>query len=129
MLIQIDAEPQDFDYRPNKVILNKFDIFLRVNVVPPDILLAQKIYAIFKRKRAMGRDFYDAVFLLGITRPNLDYMRLKLNFSSHADLRKKLLLKCKGLDLKQLAKDVEPFLFSPTDSKKVLLFKEYVKSL
>lgn len=128
MLIQIDCEPQGVDYIPDKTIINKFDVFLQVHVVPLDILLAQKLCAIFKRKRAMGRDFYDAVFLFGMTTPNLKYLGLKLGIKDMADLRKKLLLKCKSLDFKQLAKDVEPFLFSPSDSKKVLLFHDYMKS-
>jgi hypothetical protein len=92
-------------------------------------LLAQKIYAIFKRRRAMGRDFYDAIFLFGMTKPNLDYLKLKLNIKDMADLKRKLLLKCKSLDFKRLAKDVEPFLFTPSESKKVLLFYDYIKSL
>ena len=65
LLIQVDAEPQELEYKKNKVIINKFDLFLQINAVPVDILLAQKIYAVFKRKRAMGRDFYNAVSLLG----------------------------------------------------------------
>jgi predicted nucleotidyltransferase component of viral defense system len=129
MLIQIDVEPQGFKYTPNKMIINKFDVFLQINMVPLDILLAQKIYAIFKRRRAMGRDFYDAVFLFGMTKPNLDYLKLKLNIKDMADLKRKLLLKCKSLDFKRLAKDVEPFLFTPSESKKVLLFHDYMKSL
>jgi predicted nucleotidyltransferase component of viral defense system len=128
MLIQIDAEPQGIDYALDKLIINKFDVFLRINVVPADILLAQKLYAIFRRKRAMGRDFYDAVFLFGMTKPNLEYLRLKLGIKDMADLKRKLLLKCKVLDFKQLAKDVEPFLFSPSESKKVLLFQDYIRS-
>ncbi len=95
MLIQIDAEPQGVQYVADKVMINKFGVFFRMNVVPRDILLAQKIYAIFRRKRSMGRDFYDAVFLFGMTKPNLDYLRLKLNVKDMADLKRKLLLKCK----------------------------------
>lgn len=129
MLIQIDTEPQGFKYEPNKILINKFDVFLRINVVPADILLAQKIYAIFKRKRAMGRDFYDAVFLLGITKPNLDYLKLKLGIRDKIDLKNKLLSKCNDLDFKQLAEDVKPFLFYPSDSKKVLFFHDYIKSI
>ena len=117
MLIQIDLEPQGIKYTPDKMIINKFDVFLRINIVPLDILLAQKIYAIFKRKRAMGRDFYDAVFLFGMTKPNLDYLRLKLNIKDMADLKRKLLLKCKSLDFKRLAKDVEPFLEVPEEAE------------
>ncbi|MFH1478494.1 MAG: nucleotidyl transferase AbiEii/AbiGii toxin family protein [Candidatus Omnitrophota bacterium] len=129
ILIQLDAEPQNFDYAPDKVIINKFDVFLRINIVPPDILLAQKIYAILKRKRAMGRDFYDAIYLFGKARPNFDYLRAKPGIKDIDELKEKLLLKCKKLDFKHLSKDVEPFLFKPSDSKKVLYFCEYIKSM
>lgn len=128
LLIQVDAEPQGFNYNSDKIIINKFDVFLRINVVPVDILLAQKIYAIFKRKRPMGRDFYDAVFLLGKTRPNIDYLKLKLKVKDIDDFKKRLLLKCKKFDFGQLSRDVEPFLFMPSDKKRVLLFPEYIKT-
>jgi predicted nucleotidyltransferase component of viral defense system len=128
LLIQIDAEPQEFEYLPEKIILNKFDVFLRINVVPIDILLAQKIYAIFNRKRAMGRDFYDTVFLLGKTKPNPNYIKSKLE-TRDTELKDKLLQKCNDLDFKYLAKDVEPFLFAPDDSKKILYFYDYIKGL
>ncbi len=127
LLIQLDAEPQRFDYRFDKIILNKFDVFLRINVVPVDILFSQKIYAIFKRKRPMGRDFYDAVFLSGKTKPNLDYLKLKLGIKNKTDLKKRFLSKCKNFNFKQLSKDVEPFLFTPSNSKKVLFFYDYIK--
>lgn len=129
LLIQLDTEPQGFEYQPEKVIVNKFDVFLRINVVPVDILLSQKIYAIFRRKRAMGRDFYDAVFLFGKTAPNFDYLKFKLKIRDRADLKNRLLLKCKDLDFKHLARDTESFLFVPSDSKKVLFFYDYIKSI
>jgi len=128
LLIQVDTEPQKFEYLPEKIILNKFDVFLRINVVPADILLAQKIYAIFNRKRAMGRDFYDTVFLLGKTKPNMDYIRSKLEIRDN-ELKDKLLQKCNELDFIYLAKDVETFLFVPDDSKRVLYFYDYIKGL
>ncbi len=127
LLIQLDAEPQRFSYCPDVVIINKFDVFLRINVVPVDVLLAQKIYAIFERKRPMGRDFYDAVFLLGKTKPNLEYLKQKLKIRDNFDLKKRLLLRCEKLNFKLLAKDVGPFLFAPHDSKKVLFFYDYIK--
>lgn len=125
--IQVDAEPQRFNYQPDKIILNKFEVFLRINVVPADILLAQKIYAILKRKRPMGRDFYDAVFLFGKTIPNLDYLKLKSEINDWVELRNRLLLRCRKFDFEQLAKEVEQFLFVPSDSKKVLFFCEYLQ--
>ncbi len=129
LLIQLDAEPQGFSYQPDKIIINKFDVFVRINIVPPDILLSQKIYAIFKRKRPMGRDFYDAVFLLGKTNPNFDYLKLKLKIKDMTDLKKELLLRCKDFDFKHLAKDVEPFLVIANDSKKVLFFCDYIRGI
>jgi len=125
--IQVDAEPQRFNYRLDKIILNKFEVFLRINVVPVDILLAQKIFAILERKRPMGRDFYDAVFLLGKTTPNLDYLKLKLEINNWVDLKNRLLLRCGKFNFEQLAKEVEQFLFVPGDSKKVRFFCEYLQ--
>lgn len=125
--IQVDAEPQRFNYRLDKIILNKFEVFLRINVVPVDILLAQKIFAILERKRPMGRDFYDAVFLLGKTTPNLDYLKLKLKINNWVDLKNRLLLRCGKFNFEQLAKEVEQFLFVPGDSKKVRFFCEYLQ--
>lgn len=129
ILIQVDAEPQNFKYEPNKIILNKFDVFTRINIVPVDILLAQKIYAIFMRKRPMGRDFYDAIFLLGKTKPNFNYLSIKMQIKDASTLKKRLLAKCKTLNFTELAKDLGQFLFMPSDAKKILLFEEYVKGL
>lgn len=128
LLIQIDTESQRYHYQPDKIIINKFDVFLRINVVPTDILLAQKILCIFKRKRPMGRDFYDAIFLLGKTKPNIEFLKLKLDIKDSMDLKNKILLRCNNLNFKQLAADVEQFLFVPSDSKKVLFFRDYIKN-
>ena len=57
ILIQIDTVPQNFNYTPEQVILNRFEVFTRVNSTPKDILLAQKIYTLFNRNRVMGETF------------------------------------------------------------------------
>ena len=129
ILIQVDTEPHDFNYSPDKVFLNKFDVFTQISVTPPDILLAQKIYALLNRKRAKGRDFYDVVFLLQITKPNYDYLEQKMGLADSWSLKEKILDHVKGLNLKELAKDVEPFLFKPSDSNKIILFSEYIKNV
>lgn len=129
MLIQLDAEPQEFFYRPDKIIINKFDVFTRINVVPMDVLLAQKIRAIFMRRRPMGRDFYDVIFLFGKTTPNFDYLKLKLKIKSFSDLKRQLAKHSKNFNLKNLARDVERFLFIPDDAKKVLLFNDFIEGI
>jgi predicted nucleotidyltransferase component of viral defense system len=125
--LQVDLEPQRFEYSPDKILVNKFDVFGRISVVPIDILLAQKIHCIFKRKRPMGRDFYDALFLMGKTKPNLNYLSQKLHIESFPELKFRMVRRCEALNFPQLAKDVQPFLFEPGDSKKVLFFAQYVK--
>lgn len=127
LLIKVDAQPQECKHKVDKPILNKFDVFLRINVTPVDILLSQKLYAIFKRKRSIGRDFYDAVFLFGKTKPNFDYLRLKLKIKNAKELKKQLLKKCESINFKQLSGEVEQFLFNPSNSKKVLFFPEYIE--
>ncbi len=127
MMIQIDTAPHNFKYTTDKKILNKFDVFTQIFSTPLDILLSQKIWTIFNRKRAKGRDFYDTIFLLSLTKPNYAYLKLKIGINNGTDIKSKLLKKIEKLNLSELAKDVEPFLFSPSDSKKIVLFKEYIK--
>jgi len=129
ILIKIDSEPQNYSYEPDKPILNKFDIFTRINAVPPGTLLAQKIYAVFMRKRPMGRDFYDAIFLFGKTKPDFGYLKVKLDIADMPTLKDRLIDKCAKLDFQGLSKDVEPLLFDRHNAKKITLFPEYVKSL
>ncbi len=127
ILIQVDTQPQKFQYLPDKVILNKFDVFLRINVVPVDILLSQKFYAVLDRPRTMGRDFYDIVYLSGKTKPNYSYLAAKTGIRNAKQLKSKLLKHCKDLDFKQLALDVESMLYVPGDVKKILLFQEFLE--
>jgi len=131
LIIQIDSEPQNVNYNVERVILNKFDIFLRINVVPPDVLLAQKILAILNRPRVMGRDFYDAIFLFSKTNPNFNFLNEKMKLEENIntkEIKEKLLLKCEKINFKELAEDVKPFLFYPSDAEKILLFTELIQT-
>ena len=127
LLIQIDTEPQKVQYNAEKFILNKFDVFSRINIVPADILLAQKIYCIFNRRRPMGRDFFDVVFLLGKSGVNIDYLTQKMSIRNKSELMDKLLLRCSRLDFSRLAKDLEPFVYSKKEVNRVLMFLDVVQ--
>lgn len=128
ILIQVNTVPQHFSYKPDRPFLNKFDVFTQINVVPKDLLLAQKIYAAVNRKRAMGRDFFDVVFLYGMgVKPNFDYLKKSIGVDQPAALKHYLLEKTAEWDFSLLAKDVEPFLFNPEDQQKVLHFRAFVE--
>ncbi len=127
ILIQIDSLAHGFVYQPERKILNKFDVFTEIFVTQRDLLLSQKINAAVNRKRAKGRDFYDIVFLLSFTKPNYQYLQAKMGIGDPEALRTKLIELSGKLDFKQLARDVEPFLFNPGDSRKVQLFPEFIQ--
>lgn len=126
-LIKLDAEPQQFLYEPERVVINKFDVVAGIGVVPVSVLLAQKYHAILTRKRAMGRDFFDCLFLAGKATPDFGYLRERAGITDHQELRSALLRRCAKLDLKLLLRDLEPFLYKPADARQVLLFEEFVK--
>ncbi|MBN2035810.1 MAG: nucleotidyl transferase AbiEii/AbiGii toxin family protein [Chitinispirillaceae bacterium] len=129
LIVQVDAEPQNYSYVPEKVLLSRFDVFTRVAAVPAGLLVAQKITCLFTRKRPLGRDAYDIVYLMGKAVPDMAYLRLKLGIVDKADLKAKLLGRCAEIDFRQCARDVGPFLFTPEDSKKVERFAEWVTTV
>jgi len=128
LVIQLDTEAQNYKYEPDKELINKFEVFTNIFVVPKKLLLAQKICAVFTRTRTMGRDFFDIVFLHSQIEPDMRYLSEKLDIKDKKELKNKLSEKCKTLDFKQLAKDISPFIFNPNDSKKVEMFPEYLEA-
>jgi predicted nucleotidyltransferase component of viral defense system len=130
ILIQLDTEAQHFPFQPEKIILNKFDVFTQINTTPLDLLLAQKFYAIINRKRNKGRDFFDVVFLLSkIKSPNYDYLNEKINTKNAKQLKELVLQKCSTINMDEMAKDVAPFLFNPADLNKIKFFIDYLKQV
>lgn len=129
IVIRIDTEPQNFKYTPDRKILNKFDVFTHINAVPPDILLSQKLTAVLQRKRAMGRDFFDIVFLSAITKPDFSYLEARIKAKNMLELKEMVLVKCASVNFKALVRDLEPFLLNPEDKKRVLLFREFIEGV
>jgi hypothetical protein len=125
--IRIDVEPQNFNYAPDKPFINKFGIFTQIYAAPVNILLSQKIFALFNRKRTMGRDFFDILFLLGKTPPDYNYLNEKLKINNESELKSRLVELCDKTDLKKLSEDIKPFVFEPADAGKIILFKKYIE--
>lgn len=124
ILIQLDTEPQHFDFQPEVFVLNKFDVTASIYTTPLDLLLAQKFTALCQRKRNKGRDFFDIVFLLSKSvKPNYAYLKMKLDVSNAAELREKVREVCARIDIEEMIADVQAFLFYPTDEKKIRLFQ------
>lgn len=127
ILIQLDTEPQNFDYQPEHVLINKFDVFTEVLTTPLSIMLARKYFAVLNRVRNKGRDFYDIVFLHSMqTEPEWQYLNQKLGISTKKELKEAVLEHCEKLNMENMAKDVEPFLFRSKDAQKVRRFTKLI---
>jgi len=127
ILIQIDSAPHGFKYEPKNFLLQKFDIFKSIKVTPIDIILSQKAAAVFGRKRAKGRDYYDVVYLMGQTGFNYGYLSFKLGIRNQKELKARLLTQAAKMDFKDLARDVQPFLINPQDQERILSFRQYIE--
>lgn len=128
ILIQLDTEPQHFDYEPERHILNKFDVFTTILTTPLPLLMAQKVYAIINRKGNKGRDFFDLVFLMSRDiKPNYNYLDAKLSISNADALKAKILETCDQLNMEEMANDVKSFLFENSEVKRVVRFTDVVR--
>lgn len=127
ILIQVDTVSQGYDYKPEIFTLNKFGVVKNIATTPATILLSQKIFTAFNRKRAKGRDFFDIIYLLGFTKPDYRFLKFKLGIENATALKEYLLSKSETVDLESLAKDVQPFLLNPNSSDNVLYFKNLIK--
>ena len=125
ILVRIDMMEKKRIGMPVVHTLNRFDIYRNILVNPVDILLSQKLMAILGRKREKGRDFFDVSYLYGMTQPNFEYMEEMLGISKEECITR-ILARCETLDFSILAKDVEPFLFSPDQADRVVGFKKFI---
>jgi len=127
MLIRIDSFDQGYDFEPERVMLNKFDVFTQIYVAPMSLLLSQKLFTITERKRSKGRDFFDILFLMGRNvKPDYKFLEQKINVSNDKQLKNYLFKTCENFNFKRLYDDVKPFLWN-SDDRRVEKFLEYVE--
>jgi hypothetical protein len=81
-----------------------------------------KISALLSRQK--GRDFYDAMFLLMLTKPNYPYLTQKWNIHNWTELKTELLQTLEKVDLKKKSQDFKHLLFRENGDK-ILLFKDF----
>ena len=74
-LIKVECQDQQIEYQPDMVNIKGCGLFFPFPVPADDALCAMKLSALLSRQK--GRDFYDAMFLLGQTSPTYSYLSLK----------------------------------------------------
>jgi hypothetical protein len=124
LLIKIECEPHNYEYEPEKPIIQKFNVFTQIFAPSPSILLSMKTGAVLERGK--GRDYYDFIFLSGITDPDFGYLESKFGITTYSHLYNKILESCQATDFKLKSRDFEKLVFDQKESRKILFFKEYI---
>lgn len=127
---EIDPNPQKNIIYESKMI---FAYGKNFNIISNTIetLFAQKILALFLRPYQKGRDFYDLIWFLAQKNIEPEYKILKekgFNINNREELIREMKKVVAKMNLKQAAKDVEPFLFYPEKARWILNLDEYLNS-
>ncbi len=125
LLIKIECEPHNYKYEPIKPIIHKFNVFTQIFAPSPAILLSMKTGAVLERGK--GRDYYDFIFLAGITEPDFGYLAGKFGIANQTQLYERILGTIEKVDFGIKARDFDKLVFDPGETKKIMLFKEYVR--
>lgn len=127
LLLKIEAQDQGVQYQPVVTNVNKMGFFFGIQVPPLDVLCAMKFAAILTRQK--GRDYYDAIFLLSKTKPNIDFLQTRTGISSMEELKSTVCERLKEVDLHQKKRDFMHLLFNESHADRVLRFAEVMAEL
>ena len=127
LLLKIEAQDQGVAYQPVVANINRMGFFFSVQVPPLDVLCAMKFAAILSRQK--GRDFYDAIFLLSKTKPNLDFLQARTGIASLEELKATVAERLQEIDLNHKKRDFMHLLFNESNADKILQFQEVVPSI
>lgn len=126
-LIKVEAQDQGAAYTPEVAMVNRMGFFFGIQVPPLDVLLAMKFCAILSRQK--GRDFYDTIFLLSKTGPNLEFLRARTGISSLEELKAAVSSCLQNVDLQQKKRDFVHLLFNEANAERILQFEAVIQSL
>ena len=127
LLLKIEAQDQGARYQPVVTTINKMGFFFGIQVPPLDVLCAMKFVAIIARQK--GRDFYDAMFLLSKTLPNMDFLFSKTGVSSMEEVKSVIAERLKEVDLNQKKRDFMHLLFNESNAERIMRFPEMMRDL
>lgn len=123
-LVKIEAQDQGVGYAPVIAHVSGCGFFFALPVPPDSVLCSMKLAALLSRGK--GRDFYDAMFLLGQTSPDYAFLKARCGVESPDALRSAVdtLLEKTDLDLKK--RDFEHLLFNRGNAVKIMHFRDFI---
>lgn len=126
-LLKLEAEDQQYSYKPNLELIKGCGFFFSFPVPPDEVLCSMKISALLDRSK--GRDFYDVMVLLSQTKPDYSFLGRRHGIYGPADLKNAFEEKLKEVELGRKQKDFEHLLFNRDNSRRILHFEQFVRSL
>lgn len=127
LLLKVEAQDQGVAYQPIVATVNKMGFFFGIQVPPLDVLCAMKFAAVLARQK--GRDFYDAIFLLSKTKPNMDFLAARSGITSIDELKTAIIERLKEVDLNQKKRDFSHLVFNEQNAERILQFPMIIKDL
>lgn len=119
-LLKIEAQDQGVAYQTELKHIQRCGFFFTVPTPPDSVLLSMKFSAILTR--AKGRDFYDAMFLMQLTKPSFEFLSKRNGINTPAELKEAINNKLTEIDLNVKKRDFEHLLFNTKASEKILNF-------
>jgi hypothetical protein len=79
--------------------------------------------------RGKGRDYYDSMFLLSQTPPDYSFLAARCGVHNLTELKAAVEKSLETVDLGQKQKDFEHLLLHHDNGKRILHFREFIRSL
>lgn len=126
-LLKLEAQDQRVSYDPVSAYIKGCGFFFPFPVPTDAVLCAMKITAMLARSK--GRDYYDVMFLLSQTTPDYSFLAARCGIRNTQELKHAVAESLKSVDLRQKQRDFEHLLFQRENSRRILHFAEFIRSL
>lgn len=126
-LIKVECQDQEVEYQAQMINIRGCGYYFPFHVPPDQVLCSMKLAALLNRSK--GRDFYDAMFLLGQTKPDYDFLSTRCGIRDFSGLKSALHGMLSKTNLANKAMDFEHLLFERRNSQRILKFTEFIDTI
>ena len=119
-ILKIEAQDQGFSYKKVNKMIAMDGFFFQIPVPPDPVLCSMKWSALLSRGK--GRDFYDTMFLMTQTDPDMEYLSARCGIHSIEQLRVSANVFLAKVDLSKKARDLEFLIFEKGRASTILQF-------
>jgi predicted nucleotidyltransferase component of viral defense system len=126
-LLKLEAQDQGVPYQRTMGTIKGCGLFFLFPVPPDPVLCAMKVSAMLSRCK--GRDYYDAMFLLAQTKPGYAFLTARCGVHNLTELKAAIATSLQSVDLSKKRRDFEHLLFQHDNSRRILQFAEFIRTL